>query len=185
MNFNKHSDLEGKHAFLGASKYHWLNYDDAKIIDAYARHMATAKGTELHEFAARCIQLEQKLLDTNQTLNRYVNDAIGFQMKPEVVLRYSEYCFGTADAIRFADNFLRVHDLKTGVTPTDMKQLYIYVALFCLEYKIKPGEIQIECRIYQSDDVRISKPTAEDIVPIMNKIIQSDKVLRKINMEVA
>lgn len=24
MNFNNHSNLEGQHAFLGASKYHWM-----------------------------------------------------------------------------------------------------------------------------------------------------------------
>ena len=30
MTFNKHYDLMGKHAFLGASKYHWINYDEDK-----------------------------------------------------------------------------------------------------------------------------------------------------------
>ena len=28
MNFVKRSNLEGKHALLGASKYHWINYDE-------------------------------------------------------------------------------------------------------------------------------------------------------------
>ena len=28
MDFNRHLDLEGQHAFLGASKYHWINYTD-------------------------------------------------------------------------------------------------------------------------------------------------------------
>lgn len=27
MQWNDHSRLVGQHAFLGASKYHWLNYD--------------------------------------------------------------------------------------------------------------------------------------------------------------
>ena len=31
MIFNKHSNLEGQHAFLGASKFHWINYDEDKI----------------------------------------------------------------------------------------------------------------------------------------------------------
>ena len=35
MNFNKHSNLEGRHAFLGASKYHWVNYDEDKLISLY------------------------------------------------------------------------------------------------------------------------------------------------------
>lgn len=185
MIFNKHSDLEGKHAFLSASKYHWINYDDNKMLNAYDRHLATVKGTELHDFAARCIELRQKLAETKQTLNQYVNDAIKYQMKPEVLLYYSQYCFGTADAIKFSSNKLRVHDLKTGISATSEKQLYIYVALFCLEYKIKPSEIEIECRIYQNDEVAEFHPTAEDIVPIMDKIISFDKILKKMDMEVA
>ena len=41
MNFNKHSKLEGQHAFLGASKYHWINYDEEKIAESYLRFKAT------------------------------------------------------------------------------------------------------------------------------------------------
>ena len=55
MNFNRHSNLEGQHAFLGASKYHWINYTDDKIADSYVRFLATQKGTVLHAFAAQCI----------------------------------------------------------------------------------------------------------------------------------
>lgn len=180
MNFNKHSALEGQHAFLGASKYHWINYDDEKIATAYANHLATLKGTQLHEFAAQCIRLGQKLPRSEKTLNMYVNDAIGFKMIPEQILVYSENCFGTADAILFRNNFLRIHDLKTGVIPAHMEQLLIYAALFCLEYHVKPGEIEMELRIYQNNDVQIANPTAEDIVPIMDKIITADKIIKKI-----
>jgi len=49
-----------------------------------------------------------------------------------------------------------------------------------LEYKVKPGEIEIELRIYQNDEVLIHKPTAEDILPIMDKIIHLNKLLEKI-----
>ena len=35
MNFNNHSNLEGQHAFLGASKYHWINYGEDKVAEAY------------------------------------------------------------------------------------------------------------------------------------------------------
>ena len=183
MNFMKHSNLEGQHAFLGASKYHWINYDEEKLTNTYYRFMATLKGTEFHDFAARCIKLGQKLPKSHKTLNMYVNDAIGFKMTPEQILYYSDNCFGTADSISFRDNFLRIHDLKTGEIDAHMEQLMIYAALFCLEYKYRPSEIQMELRIYQNDDVLVCNPTAEDIVPIMDKIITFDKVINKIKRE--
>ena len=104
MNFNKHSMYEGQHAFLGASKYHWINYDEDKLISSYTTALARQKGTELHDFAAKCIKLGQRLPKSRKTLNMYVNDAIGFKMKPEQVLYYSDNCFGTADAIVFRNN---------------------------------------------------------------------------------
>ena len=183
MNFNDHSRLEGQHAFLGASQYHWINYTEEKLAERYANFLATLKGTELHEFAATCIKLKQKLPRSEKTLNMYVNDAIGYRMKPEQILYYSENCFGTADAISFKDNFLRIHDLKTGTIPAKMEQLLIYVALFCLEYKIKPSSIQIELRIYQNDNVQVHRPTAEEIVPIIDKIITFDKRINKMKAE--
>lgn len=183
MNFNKHYSLEGKHAFLGASKYHWVNYDNEKIADSFMKYQATLKGTVLHEFAAQCITLGQKLPKTQKTLNMYVNDAIGFKMQPEQVLYYSDNCFGTADAIIFRNNLLRIHDLKTGVTKAHMEQLEIYAALFCLEYNKKPGEIDIELRIYQNNEIVIHHPTAEDILPIMDKIVTFDKIIEKLKME--
>lgn len=183
MNFNKHSNLEGQHAFLGASKYHWINYDEAKISEAYSKFLATQKGTELHEFAAQCIRLGQKLPKSQKTLNMYVNDAIGFKMKPEQILYYSDNCFGTADAIIFRNGLLRIHDLKTGAIPAHMEQLEIYAALFCLEYHVKPAEIDMELRLYQSNDILVVNPTAEDIVPIIDKIITFDKIISKIKSE--
>jgi hypothetical protein len=180
MNFNNHSNFEGQHAFLGASKYHWINYDDDKLAATYANFLATQKGTILHEFAAQCIRLGQKLPRSEKTLNMYVNDAIGFKMTPEQILFYSENCFGTADSILFRNNVLRIHDLKTGAIPAHMEQLEIYAALFCLEYKVTPGEIDMELRIYQNDNIQIFNPTAEVIAPIMNKIITSDKIIRQI-----
>lgn len=183
MIFAKHSNVEGTHAFLGASTYHWINYDEDKLIDRYQTHLATMKGTILHEFASQCIMLKQKLPETGQTLNLFVNDAIGFRMETEQVLYYSENCFGTADAICFRNGVLRIHDLKTGVVPAHMEQLLIYAALFCLEYKYKPSEIEIELRIYQNDDILICKPDATDIVPIMDKIVTFDKLINKIKRE--
>lgn len=183
MNFNKHSALEGQHAFLGASNYHWINYNDEKLADRYLTAIAVKKGTELHAFAAECIRLGEKLPRSTKTLNTYVNDAIGYMMTPEQVLYYSENCFGTADAISFRKNVLRIHDLKTGSIPAHMEQLKIYAALFCLEYAVKPGDISIELRIYQSSEVRIEKPTADDILPIMDKIVSFDKIISAIKEE--
>lgn len=180
MNFKKHSNLEGQHAFLGASKYHWINYSENKVAESYSKVLATLKGTRLHDFAAQCITLGQKLPKSKKTLNMYVNDAIGFKMTPEQVLYYSDNCFGTADSISFRNNTLRIHDLKTGLVPAHIEQLEIYAALFCLEYKIKPGEIDIELRIYQNDEILYHNPTAEDILPIMDKIITFDKIIDKI-----
>lgn len=183
MIFNKHYDLEGQHAFLGGSKYHWINYDETKLVEAYSRYMAAQKGSELHAFAAMCIKLGQKLPKSQKTLNMYVNDAIGFKMIPEQVLYYSDNCFGTADAISFRNNFLRIHDLKNGVTPTKMEQLKIYTALFCLEYKTKPSDIDVELRIYQNDEILFHRPMADEIVPIMDKIITFDKIINRIKYE--
>lgn len=184
MKWNRHLNLEGKHAFLGASSYHWLNYDDEKLISTYNNKMAALKGTELHEFAATCIKLRQRLPKSNKTINMYVNDAIGFGMSPEVLLYYSPYCFGTADSIGVRKNVLRIHDLKTGITPAHMEQLYIYAALFCLEYRYKPSDFEtIETAIYQSDSILIDNPTSEIIVPIMDKIEHYNKILTKLDVE--
>lgn len=177
MNFNVHSDLEGLHAFLGASKWHWINYDEERLYSSYTNHLAAQKGTQLHEFAKTCIQLGQRLPDENKTLNMYVNDAISYHMVPEQVLYYSEYCFGTADTIAFKRNFLRIHDLKTGTTPTHMEQLEIYAALFCLEYDVEVSSIDMELRIYQNDEIVVHHPEIDEIVPIMDKIITNTKLL--------
>ena len=61
-----------------------------------------------------------------------------------------------------------------------MEQLEIYAALFCLEYKVKPGDIEMELRIYQNNEILYHNPTAEDIVPIMDRIIAFDKVIKRI-----
>lgn len=184
MIWNKHLNLEGQHAFLGASKYHWINYDTEKISEVYSKHLATLKGTELHDFAATCIKLDQRLPRSHKTLNMYVNDAIGYGMRPEQLLYYSDNCFGTADSIILEKKgLLRIHDLKTGLIPAHMEQLEVYAALFCLEYKYKPSEIEMELRIYQNDDILVLNPTAEDILPIMDKIITFDKIIERMKYE--
>lgn len=188
MRFNEHYNLKEKHAFLSASNYHWLNYDEPKLVERWSTYTAAQEGTRLHAFAAECISLGQRLPKAKKTLNLYVNDAIGYEMKPEQILYYSDNCFGTADTVCFRKDkngnyILRIHDLKTGIVPAHMEQLEIYDALFCLEYGYKPSDIIIEDRIYQSDQVLVHKPEASEITSIMSKIVSFDKVLNELRRE--
>jgi len=145
--------------------------------------LAAQRGTELHELAHDLIRLGVKLPRTPKTLNMYVNDAIGFRMVPEQILYYSDNSFGTADAISFRKNVLRISDLKTGATPTSERQLEVYAALFCLEYRVKPLDIQIELRIYQNDEIQIFDADPDTILHIMDKIITFDKRIDAIRAE--
>lgn len=179
MTFVDHSKLKDQHAFLSASKYNWLNYDEEKLVEVYSRWQAQQKGMELHAFACTCINLNQKLPRSHKTLNMYVNDAIGFKMTPEQTLYYSDNCFGTADAISFRSNMLRIHDLKTGITPAKMDQLMVYAALFSLEYAIKPNTFSTELRIYQNDEVQVYCPSSDEIMEVITKIITFDKLIQQ------
>ena len=184
MNFVRHLNLEGLHAPFSPSQPSWVRYDDDKAIEVYMNRKASEMGTRLHAWAKDTIDLGLKQPRTKKTLYAYVNDAIGYRMETEVVLFYSERFFGTADAISFRNNLLRIHDLKTGKHPANMEQLEIYAALFCLEYKVKPSDIKMELRIYQNDEVIVHIPESEDIVKIMQKIVSLDKLLEKIDEEV-
>lgn len=183
MQFNKHLNLEGQHAFLSASKYHWINYDDDKLDAAYIAAMAAKRGSDLHALAHDLIRLGVKLPGNGKTLSMYVNDALGYRMSPEVVLYYSDNCFGTTDAIGFRRNKLRIHDLKTGITPTSPHQLEVYAALFCLEYRVKPMDIEIELRIYQNDEARIYDADPGDIAHVMDRIVTFDRRINTIRQE--
>ena len=204
MNWNRHSNFEGAHAFLSASKYNWLNKSDEELIDSYRNSFATTIGTMLHAYAADAIRFREKLrkgdakgvkfdlmrrgvpefaIDIHNvfpTLMRYVNDSIGFQMDPEVLLYYSDTCFGTTDAIQYYGDTLRINDLKTGTTPAKMDQLKIYAALFFLEYGYKPEKSRIELRIYQLDDYVLYEPEPIEIREVMDAIVSKDRVLQKL-----
>src|SRR5689334_11031588 len=123
MIFNAHSKLAGTHAFLSPSNYHWINYDEEKLVRTFTASMAARKGTELHAFAHDAIRLGIKLPNVKKTLNLYVNDAIGFKMVPEQILYYSDNCYGSPDSICFRRNTLRIHDLKNGVVVASEHQL--------------------------------------------------------------
>ena len=93
MKWNEHLKFEDKHAFLSPSQHTWLRYDTDTLKTRYYNSQAKQRGTELHEFAASCIKLRQKLPKSAKTLNMYVNDSIGYCMDPEVLLFYSPNCF--------------------------------------------------------------------------------------------
>lgn len=183
MNFNRHFKLEGLHAPFSASQSSWLRYDDEKAIEVYRNKKAAERGSRLHRWAKETIDLRIKQPRSKQTLYAYVNDAIGFNMETEVVLFYSERFFGTADAISFRNNFLRIHDLKTGVSPVKIEQLLVYAALFCLEYDYKPSSIGFELRIYQNDDILVHNPTAEEVEEVMAIIVHFDQLLERLEKE--
>lgn len=208
MNFNKHLELRGKHALLAPSQPFWLEYSDDQLYQKFKTTYAQEMGTLLHELAETLIFERIKLKKTDKTVvlvhllkngipraaidvdqiyhnfMNYVNDAIGFRMTPEQILYYADECFGTADAIFYKDKVLRIHDYKSGVTRAKMEQLLTYAALFCLEYNIKPGELEfVELRIYQNDEVACCNPTAEDILPVMDKIKSSVRCIQNLRME--
>ena len=208
MNFNKHLELRGRHALLSPSQPYWLDYSEEQLQQRFKSSYAQDLGTSLHELAETLISERIRLKKTDITVPtvhlirsgipraafdmnylypnfmRYVNDAIGYRMIPEQILYFSDECFGTADTISFRDNFLRIHDYKSGSTRAKMEQLVIYTALFCLEYNHKPGDLSgIELRLYQNEEVSCFEPSAEDIMPVINKIKSSSKITQKIRME--
>lgn len=192
MRFNNHYNLSGLHAPFTASQSAWLRYDDDKAREAYERKKSAELGTRLHAWAKNTIDLGIKQPKSKKTLYEYVNDAIGFKMSTEVVLYYTDRFFGTADAICFRQDkktgryVLRIHDLKTGVVGDPDKhfeQLKVYAALFCLEYRFNPAEIDIVLGVYKKDEVAFCEPEPEEITWIMNKIIHLDKLLEKIDNE--
>lgn len=203
MKLNEHSELRGKHSFMSPSKAAWERYDPDKLVNAYINSFATEVGTCVHEFAENCITNRIKLAKNDKkmlnyhlvthgipdyvyeldfiypTVMAYVNDAIGFRMHSEVILAYSEFCFGTADALIFTekDRFLRIHDLKTGRRAAGIEQLIKYAALFCLEYNVKPSSMSSELRIYQNNEAMIYIPETSEIEAMANTIIEGSRIL--------
>lgn len=212
MNFNRHFAQEGKHAILSASSWRWINDDKDSLVKRITSSYAQSIGTILHGLAYRHIKYRIKMnkydkknvmlellsngipgividsIDFDrmfENLMAYVNDGVGFKLSPEVVLYYSDNFFGTADAIGFNENdrILRIHDYKSGVIPAHIEQLEIYAALFCLEYRFKPHEINTHLQIYQSADVLYHNPEPGEIKEIIDKIVEYDKFLNQIRLE--
>ncbi len=182
MRFNKHLRLRGEHAFLSPSSYHWINYTPDRLAERWTTAQASAWGTAQHDYAMQEIEAG-RLSDHVGTLGMYINDCIHHRMYTEQILFYSENCFGTADAIAFRYNKLRIFDLKTGIVPGSIHQLEVYAAIFCLEYGKDPFDIGIELRIYQDDEVQVYDADPEDIAFIMEKIVDFDGQIQTLRRE--
>ena len=204
MKWNDHLKLKNTHALFSPSTGGWEKYDADRLQERYYTSFAADIGTAIHEEAMWHIskrvpvkaaakgELKLELykrpnipddvidvLDFDPIFKNYmsyVNDAIGFRMDPEVILYSSDLCYGTADAISFRDNFLRIHDLKTGTTPAHIEQLFKYAAVFCFEYKVDPRKIQTELRIYQLNDILVANPTTDEIMPYIDQITRINKL---------
>lgn len=176
MNWKDYSSLRESHAFLSASKFHWLRYTPEKLRESYSRHTKAKIGTELHWLASKLIEHKRRQPDTADSFNAFVNDAIGFRMESERVLFYSSHCYGTADAISFRDGVLRIHDLKTGLSSGNMDQLMIYAALFCLDYPAEAVK-EIYLRIYQNGEILRYEPSYNDVADVMKIIIEFSAIL--------
>ena len=223
MRWNDHSrDNLEEHALLSPSGYSWVNYTPEemaeKLTRKYYAFMRAPAGTAIHDFAASCIELKEKLpkqvnnvakmikiymFDAYKnkgmysmelinfisslpehvfrTLILYVNDCIGFGMDPEQKLVYSYSCHGKADAASFENNILRISDLKTGDGVAHMEQLFVYDALFCLEYNFKPNQIKIENRLYQYGEIQeVIDVPPEIILNYMQVIMMESKFAQQL-----
>ena len=210
MIWNDHSKLRGKHSLLSPSGPSWLNYpldDPDQLFARYVSQYATEIGTLFHSFAEDRIRYRLKLNKAEKnsylvyllkngiprsvididyiypTVMMYVNDCIGFRMEPEVIVYYSDNCYGTVDAISVGKDYLRINDLKTGKTPAKIEQLKTYAALFCWEYKVKPSKLNIDLNLYQGGEILNYIPEPEEIEAIQHQIISLDKFVNQWIME--
>lgn len=190
--FNHHPKLEGSHAFLSPSKYHWLRYDSEKLLKVLETAKAAARGDSLHALAAHAISEGVMLYPNGSTLSLYVNDAIQDGLEAEKTLFYSLDAFGFADAIGFQTypepdgnviGYLRIYDLKTGVSKASMDQLYIYAAYFCLEYEFKPYEIEGELRLYQNDAIDGQVIDRVILTQVISTIVAHQQTIDEYRME--
>lgn len=204
MNSEKPLELseENAHALFAPSQPSWLRYEtEEQVIARIKSYYAQAIGTLTHDLAKKCIErrkklnknssviLELHLLDNKipeavidihdlyPNFMTYVNDCISMKMLPEQKLVYSSYCFGTADALSFRKNLLRINDLKTGKLVAKMDQLKDYAALFCLKNDINPASIKIELRIYQAGEVNLYIPQPNEIQDFMDRNVVNTNII--------
>lgn len=175
----------GEHSIFSPSQPAFFNYSVEKLREVYRNKKAVEEGIKKHELAATLINMRERLWKCKRTLNMYVNDAIAYDMDAEVRLYFSQHFSGTTDAIYFNpdEKFLRIHDLKTGVTHASFQQLEGYAALFFLQYGVRygvnPGNTEIELRIYQNNEVRILTPHPDDIRFKMDTLVDFEEILKE------
>lgn len=176
--------------------------DIGDTLHAYAKDLIKFK-KKLTRYHKQQVELEllrngipENVFDIDilfDNFKNYVNDAIGYQLDPEQPLKYSDNAYGTADAIAYTerrgdpdfDGELRIHDLKTGLSPASMEQLELYAALFFLEYpQYKVGRTKIILCIYQNfvddddeivPDIFTEEPDPERIAHFMDVFVTMDK----------
>ena len=114
-----------------------------------------------------------------ETVYFYISECVNFRMMPERHLFYSYNFFGTADAVSFdpESHILRISDLKTGDTPGRIEQLYIYAAYACMQLELKPDDITIELRIYQSGDILLEVADKKKVIFVMEKVKRFDDIV--------
>lgn len=208
MIFNKHPEIEGKHALYGASKYGWI---DRELTEDAVRHelevaYSQQNGTDIHALAKKLIWQKKKLPKNLKfirflvevelgargelvsdialyTLYSYVNDAIKLNMRPEVELMNTPWNFGTCDCIRVEpDGRLIIHDLKTGSSTASMQQLRAYAALWCAEYHVDPSELKsIELHLYQNNKIIDDFPSPDDISRIIHNGTVRSQIVNSID----
>lgn len=205
IDWNRHKlDMpEGAHAFLGASQHAWINTDNLEdIIGRYNNSFAQSIGTITHSMAADCIRYHIKPKSSGKDMlirdlckgeiprdaydidalysntKNYIDDAIGYRMRPEQGLYYNPVFFGTADAIAYDDkrSVIRIHDLKTGQRPASMDQLRIYAALFCLEFNVLPEKTTFILNIYQNSDVIFDDTDPKELRSMIKEICVKGKL---------
>lgn len=180
--FHPHPELEGRHAFLSPSSHSWQRYTKEHLLQVFDNFRMKERGTRIHAFVSEAIKLHIRAEDNNNSINQFINDAIGFRMDSEVPLYYSNFVFGTADAIAFDEEaqILRIHDLKTGVGPVKtFEQLNAYAALFMLEYGYAPQDIEIIERLYQNGGTLENIPDPQEIADLMSTIIDFTNALKE------
>lgn len=183
--FNNNPKVEGSHAFLSPSNYHWLRWSPDKLLDRLRDRGAAERGTRMHAWAAEAILLRRYQPVNGDIVCQYINDALDHDMTPEQSLFASFHCFGTADAIGFdpVEMFLRIYDLKTGITKASVDQLYVYAAIFCLEYGYRPFDMSGELRIYQGEGPTIYDIDRQYLAWVYDTIYTSLELIEETKME--
>ena len=171
MIFNKHSELEGRHAILSPSKHYWLNYDDEGLMRNYISSFATDIGTLVHEYASDRIKYRLPIDIENEEAK---NGLLMHLLKNGIPFR-------VIDLDRLFYNLVPYVNDAIGYRMASMDQLLCYAGLFFLEYKrdYRPQTMKVELRIYQNQEVLVNQPSSEEVKAVMDKIIHGDAVLSK------